>query len=207
MRQYRGEKEIVEEKFNLGPDCGLSYIPHFISGADSDKLLESLKGKIEWEQDHFTMFGKKTPLPRLTAWYGDPEAVYTYSKIEMKPKKWIDPLVQIRDNLSEQLHVEFNSVLLNYYRNENDHMGWHRDNEKELGPKPLIASISLGDERLFQVRERKNKHHIFEINTGPGSLILMSGNIQTLWEHRIAKRAKRSSERINLTFRWVNPNL
>jgi alkylated DNA repair dioxygenase AlkB len=142
-------------------------------------------------------------MPRLTAWYGDPGSVYTYSNIEMQPEPWSNLLKSMKDTISEFCKVEFNSVLLNLYRDGDDSMGWHSDDEKELGLKPVIASLSFGGERVFRFRHKSKKDLKYSVNLCHGSLLIMKGETQEFWQHSLPKTKKKVPSRINLTFRRI----
>lgn len=193
-----------DKALNLLPEHSeLYYLPGIFSPAESSVYFRRLTEEIEWRQDEITIFGKKVMQPRLTAWYGD--AAYTYSGITMHPEPWTDILLAIRQRAEEYAGGSFNSVLLNLYRDGNDHMGWHRDNEKELGKEPVIASVSFGAERTFQLRRYTTKDNKLSIDVADGSLVLMRGAIQGYWEHQLPKRLKVKEPRINLTFRTIYP--
>ena len=186
------------------PHSEIIYYPNFLFENEADYLFQQLEKKIQWQQDYITLFGKTHPVPRLTAWYGDKEKVYTYSGITMHPHDWIEPLITIKAKLSSVVKINFNSVLLNYYRNGKDSMGWHSDNEKELGKKPVIASVSLGSQRRFVLKPRdKQNNQREEIRLNHGSLLIMAGETQDYWLHQIPKTSKVISPRINLTFRVI----
>lgn len=187
---------------NLLPKDGeVEFVSHFIERDCLHEIIDS----IEWSQDNMQMFGKRIDLPRLTAWYGDPEATYTYSGITNQPLSWTPLLLKLREKIESYTKEDFNSVLLNYYRNQNDHMSWHTDNERELGPSPVIASLSFGEERLFQFKHHLDKEEKkVSIKTEPGSLIVMRGETQKYWRHRIAKTSLPMGPRVNLTFRKIS---
>jgi alkylated DNA repair dioxygenase AlkB len=149
------------------------------------------------------MFGKKVMQPRLTALYGDEAISYSYSGITMEPIPWSKTLLEIKGKVEEVAEARFSHVLLNFYRDGQDSMGWHRDNEASLGPEPVIASVSFGVCRRFQFRNYVDKKEKLEIELGHGSLLLMKGACQDHWEHQIPKSKKVSGERINLTFRLI----
>ena len=149
------------------------------------------------------MFGKEVMQPRLTAWYGDADKNYSYSGVTMVPHQWTARLRQIKEKIEVVAGVKFTSALLNFYRNENDSMGWHRDNEKELGNSPVIGSVSFGATRTFQFRNYKTKKDIKSIELTDGSLLLMRGKTNHFWEHRVAKTSQPVKERINITFRVI----
>lgn len=181
----------------------IDFFPGFFEPEESDRLLESLKSNVAWRQEPILIYGKKVMQPRLTAWYGDANASYRYSGIEMNPLPWIPELALIRDRIRRQTGFEFNSVLLNQYRDGKDSMGWHRDNEPELGNHPVIASVSFGASRRFLFRKYRHHDQKMEITLGHGSLLIMKGETQTHWEHSIPKMMRVMDARINLTFRWV----
>jgi alkylated DNA repair dioxygenase AlkB len=181
----------------------IDLISAFFSSEESDQLMAALKTDVEWRQEPILIYGKKVMQPRLTAWYGDANASYRYSGIEMKSLPWIPALTLIRNRIQQQTSFEFNSVLLNQYRDGKDSMGWHRDNEPELGNSPVIASVSFGTSRRFLFRKYREHDQKMEIMLGHGSLLIMKGETQTYWEHSIPKMMRVADARINLTFRWV----
>ena len=187
---------------NIIPKDGiLEYTYPFIRTNYLSQLIE----EIEWSQDKIKMFGKVTPLPRLTAWYGDPNIFYTYSGIKNTPLPWTQLLLDLKKSVEQECKQEFNSVLLNYYRDGKDHMGWHSDNESELGEDPTIASLSFGSERKFQLKHKTDKGiEVVSVNIESGSLLVMKNGIQTHWNHRITKTSKPIGPRINLTFRNIS---
>jgi alkylated DNA repair dioxygenase AlkB len=197
--------EFLKSEFNLLPDGteGLYFLPDFLPSSEADQFFKELKDEVEWEQKSIRIFGKEVPEPRLTAWYGDPAALYTYSGITMKPLPWIPALEALRNRIETITSATFNSALLNYYRSGQDSMGWHRDNEKELGPEPVIASLSLGAQRDFQIRNYQYKNQKLEIPLNHGSLLIMRGRMQENWQHAVPKRKNSQTERINITFRQI----
>ena len=174
---------------------------------DFDKhnnLMRRLSDCTPWSQQQITVYGKSYLQPRLSAWYGDLN--YSYSGITMEPLPWTQTLLQIKSRVETLLQQEFNSVLLNLYRDHNDSMGMHSDNERELGERPVIASLSLGEERTFLLKHKMRKDlKTIRLPLPPGSLLLMKGNTQTYWRHGIAKERHPCGPRINLTFRNVLP--
>ena len=172
--------------------------------SESIDWMERLIEEIELEQHQIKIFGKLVDCPRLSAWYGDPEAVYSYSKLNLTPKDWTPTLLEVRNQLAETIERPFNSVLLNLYRDGNDSMGWHSDDEWEMGLNPVIASISLGGSRMMKFRHRSDSEvSNFVLELSPGSLLIMAGNTQKFWQHEIPKTKKSVGERLNLTFRFV----
>lgn len=170
---------------------------------ESDSLFTELRNGINWKQRTITLFGKTSPLPRLTAWYGDGGTSYTYSGIEHQPEPWTPNLNVIKSRIESVAAVKFNSVLLNLYRDGNDRMGWHSDDEKELGKNPVIASVSFGGTRRFSLRHKQLKNNRVHLDLLPGSLLLMKGATQHYWQHQVPKTSKLVKPRINLTFRAI----
>ena len=165
-------------------------------------LFEALRSTINWSQDDIKMFGKTYKIPRLQAWYGDKDLTYSYSGIQLNPLAWTPELSDIKSKIEAYSGYQFNSVLANLYRDGNDSNGWHADNEKELGVNPVIASVSLGEPRFFQLKHRKTKDK-YKILLENGSLLIMSGEMQHHWLHQIPKTAKPINGRINITFRII----
>ena len=184
------------------PDGELIYFPHFFSEEESNVYFQKLSHEIEWQQESITMFGKKIPQPRLTAWYGDKS--YTYSGLTWQPKPWNSILSEIKTKVDQAANTAFNSVLLNLYRHGKDRMGWHSDDEPELGINPVIASLSFGEKRVFHFKHRFDKDiERVRIHLEHGSLLIMRGTTQHYWHHQIPKTSREIEPRINLTFRVV----
>lgn len=170
----------------------------------SDEKLENIIKDLIWRNDFITMYGKTHPLPRMTAWYGDKGLVYSYSGIKMEAVEWTPVFLKLKLQLEKDLNTKFNSVLVNYYRDGNDHMSYHSDDEKELGPNPVIASLSFGETRSFQLKHKFDLNKkTFTLPITDGSLVVMKGELQHFWVHKIAKTAKKIGPRVNLTFRWI----
>jgi len=181
----------------------LEYNPGFFTEPQSSHFMAALIKNIRWKQETLIIFGKSVKTPRLTAWYGDTGVAYKYSGKQFFALPWIDELAEIKEKTEHFADVKFNSVLLNYYRDGNDSMGWHSDDEPELGLNPIIASVNFGQERRFDFRNKNDhakKHHIF---LGNGSLLIMKGDLQHHWQHQIAKSKQPKAGRINLTFRLI----
>jgi len=186
------------------PDADLSYLASMDLPAPPGTLLRELIDETPWRAEDIVVWGKKYRQPRLTAWYGDRGKHYTYSGIRFEPLAWTDVLSSIRQRVEKIVNVEFNSVLLNYYRDQHDSMGMHSDDEPELGPRPVIASVSLGNARtlILKHRSRKDLERVkFPLNSG--SLLLMQGDTQAHWKHGIDKERHPCGPRINLTFRRI----
>lgn len=193
-----------KEKLHLKlPQAELIYIENFYDQATADSLFNSLRSNIDWQQDDITIFGKTYKQPRLTALYANNDKPYSYSNITMYPKLFTDDLKRIKSDIEKEVDHEFTSVLLNLYRNGSDSNGWHADNEKELGPNPVIASVSFGAVRPFHFKHRQIKSERHKLELHHGSLLIMKGEMQHHWLHQIAKTKKEIGERINLTFRQI----
>ena len=185
------------------PDAEIIYFPNFLSKEKADSLFHELLENTPWQQDEITVYGKKHLQPRLTALYGNEGKPYSYSNIIMQPHFWTSPLQKIKSLVESVSETKFTTVLLNYYRDGNDGNGWHADNEKELGINPVIASLSLGAERNFQLKHNLDTSQKKNIILENGSLLLMKGTTQHFWKHQVPKTAKPISSRINLTFRVI----
>ena len=179
-----------------GPDC-VDYLPGWAS--DADRLFDRLRDEISWEQHEITLFGRTVPTPRLTAWMGD--VAYRYSGIVNEPKEWPTTLAMMRNRLRDELGVPFNSCLANLYRDGTDSMGFHSDDEPELGPQPTIASVSLGARRRFVLRHRTTRER-WTWELGGGDLLVMRDESQRDYAHAIPKTTRAIGPRMNLTFRY-----
>lgn len=179
------------------------YFERFLEPDAADRYFIELRETVSWMQQAITIFGKPQAMPRLTAWHGDPDAVYTYSGLRNVPVPWNVPLTDLRKRVEQAAGVRFNSVLLNRYRSGADGMGWHADDEPELGAEPVIASLSLGAPRLFVMRTKVEKKRSLELRLGHGSLLIMRGASQQNFQHAVPKEKRLHGERINLTFRAV----
>jgi alkylated DNA repair dioxygenase AlkB len=185
-------------------DPDLIYDPRPALGASASDVLRELIEKTPWRVESVVLWGKTYRQPRLTAWYGDPDARYEYSGIELDPLPWTPRLRTLRERVEEAADTRFNSVLLNYYRNERDSMGMHSDDEPELGAQPVIASLSLGETRTLVFRHRfERSRKALRIELADGSLLVMRGATQRNWKHGIAKESRACGARINLTFRRI----
>ena len=154
------------------PEAEVVFYPAFFPAAEADRLLGQLIETTGWRQDAMKMFGESKPLPRLTAWYGDPGARYVYSGIVNEPRPWTAALAEVKDATEAASGVAFNGVLLNRYRTGRDSMGWHADDEPEFGDEPVIASVSFGGSRTFQLRHKRRKELKASVELSHGSLLL-----------------------------------
>ena len=183
-------------------DLKIRILEDFFNSVDSNKLLKKFISKLPWESMMIKMFGRDTKIPRLQCWIGDEGCEYRYSGKQLSRQIWNQDLIMIRKKIYQELKIDFNSVLANYYRDGKDSMGWHSDDEKELGPDPIIASISFGSERDLVFRNKITKETIAIPQTN-GCLILIDGETQKNWQHSIKKTQKVIGPRINLTFRNI----
>ena len=169
---------------------------------DAVQIFNDLNGALPWEARTLRMFGKEIPQPRLISWFADPGCDYSYSGISMNLNPWTQQLLELKA-LSEKFSgAQFNSLLVNLYRNGSDKNSWHSDDEPELGIEPCIASLSLGATRRFKFRHRESKE-VVECSLPSGSLVVMSGLSQKMWQHEVPRESKVTEPRINLTFRRV----
>ncbi len=159
--------------------------------------------ELDWKSETLTLYGKPVLVPRLTAFYGDPGIRYRYSGTVHIAQGWYPLLADIRDHLFQVLNLSFNSVLANFYRDGNDYMGWHSDDEPELQTSPVIASVSLGAERPFYLRHKEKLHDPYHISLPPGALLVMGHSTQRSWHHSLPRRLRIKGPRINLTFRTI----
>jgi len=199
---------------NLSPELGTSNIvfwPNWLSGAEADQLLSRAIEQTDWRQDNIRIAGKIIPVPRLQNWFGDPATSYTYSGICLQAVSFPDWMEQLRLSVEGQTGQPFNRALtgqpfnralVNYYRHGRDSVDWHADDEKALGPAPVIASVSLGAERVFQLRHNLSREKL-SISLPHGSLLLMGAGIQQHWQHRLAKVGDLQEPRVNFTFRYM----
>ena len=189
------------------PQAEVLLDPQFLTPVAAASLLTELTATIGWQQQPIRLFGKQVMQPRLTAWHGDAGAAYQYSGLTLDPQPWTPALQQLREQVQAAAGTCFNSVLLNLYRSGQDSMGWHADDEPELGPSPVIASLSLGATRRFRLRPIGPKAGALAQPLGldlpNGSLLLMRGPTQHCWQHALPKTARPTGPRLNLTFRWV----
>jgi alkylated DNA repair dioxygenase AlkB len=185
------------------PDAEITYLPTFLKKEEADAVFNELIQNTPWQQDEITVYGKKHLQPRLTALYGNEGIPYSYSNITMQPHSWTSLLQKIKSQIESITETNFTTVLLNYYRNGSDSNGWHADNEKELGTNPIIASLSLGAKRTFQLKHNSDPTLKKSLILEHGSLLLMQGTTQHFWKHQIPKTSKTIDSRINLTFRII----
>ena len=191
-----------QQEYHEIDDGAFLHVQEFITKQESDIYFTVLKNKIAWQQEKMKMYGKELPFPRLTAWYGDAGRTYSFSGLTLKPKPWTDSLRELKTRVEVKTDATFNSVLLNRYRDGNDSISWHQDDEKDLGKDPVIASLNFGATRRFQLRHLQSKEKI-NMDLKHGSLFVMLGKLNHHWQYQIPKTKKAVGERINLTFRHI----
>lgn len=190
------------------PGAELACWPAWLAPAEADALFESLRAAVAWETHVIRIHGREVHSPRLSCWIGDPGASYVYSRTRFEPRPWPAPLAALRARVEEACGAGFNSVLANLYRDGRDAMGWHSDDEPELGPEPVIASLSLGARRRFVFRRKPARGQAstrpaLELPLAHGSLLRMAGATQRLYQHALPRASRISAPRINLTFRRI----
>ncbi len=200
------------EQLAFFPECGqtkglptdvLEYIPNLFEASLGAELMAKFIKDTHWTQKIVNMYDKQVITPRLSAWFADAET-YDYTSLRKSaPNLWTPELLMIKSFVEPIAGVGFNSVLLNYYRDGNDSVAWHSDNEKALGTHPTIASVTFGQVRSFDIRNKADHSEKYSIRLEHGSLLLMKGDLQSKWDHRIAKSTRPMKPRLNLTFRIV----
>jgi alkylated DNA repair dioxygenase AlkB len=188
------------------PDADIRLWRQAFQPAEADEMLAVLRARIDWQQEDIVIFGERRRVPRLVAWHGDPGTAYTYSGTAHEPMPWTPELLGIRHRVEEITGQRYNSVLLNLYRDGRDGMGWHADDEPELGREPAIASVSFGATRRFKLRHRRSRSAASTLDLAHGDLLLMAGATQHHYVHAVPKTARPVGARVNLTFRWVRPD-
>jgi len=178
--------------------------PQIVERAEANRMFERLIADIPWQQEYLRIGGKLRAIPRLQCWMGDSASEYGYSGVRLSPCPWHETVKTIHDRVADLNGSTFNSVLINYYRNGQDSVAWHADDEIELGDTPVIASVSLGAERIFEL---KQKHQTpakkIKLLLRHGSLLIMGGTMQQHWLHQLPKEKGLLEARINLTFRNI----
>lgn len=185
------------------PDAHIRYRPKWVDAQRADHWLQQLSQQTPWTQPQIKLYGRSIAVPRLVAWYGDTGAAYRYSGLVHDPLPWTPLLTDIRKRVEQEIGEPLNGVLLNFYRNGQDAMGWHSDDEPELGVQPLVVSLNLGATRRFDFRRKGASRIEYSLELEHGSLLVMSGPTQHHWQHQIARTRKVATRRINLTFRQI----
>ena len=185
-------------------DADVSYLGGFLAGEEADRALAAAAQE-QYVQEQIRIHGRTHDIPRLTMWYSEDGSTYTYSGIAMEPKPFPPFVREMNDRIAHEAGLSFNSVLINFYRDGNDKVGWHSDDERELGGEIHIASVSLGAERVFRMRWRSDHSRVVDLPLGHGSLLLMKHPTQMYWEHCLPPRKRLAEPRYNLTFRTIRP--
>ena len=186
-----------------GRDLGIPetlYVPGFLTPKQADALLDAVIDAAHWQQERFTMFGRLVVAPRLTAWYGEPGATYRYSGVDRPAGLWLPPIRDLALEVAKAVAWRFNYVLVNRYRDGSDMLGWHADDEADLGEAPVLAAVSVGAERVFRMRPRGGGASTANV-LNHGSLLLMWGNSQRDYKHCMPRTSRSVSERVSFTFR------
>lgn len=203
LPQKKTTRELLKDETEFF-DGELLYIREFLKAETAARLFNALQAGLKWEQSQIRVYGKWQTIPRLQAWYGDAEAAYQYSGVMMEPLAWTKDLFGLKQACEKYSDSRFNSVLANLYRDGQDCMGFHSDDERELGPQPVIASLTLGGVRNFDLVHKRQPYKL-RIPLKSGSLLVMKGTTQQHWQHGIARTKKPANPRINLTFRQIRP--
>jgi alkylated DNA repair dioxygenase AlkB len=200
-RVENAERRCAGERLEFPDGEGVWFRRAFTPGESAD-LFAVLRRETPWRQPVITLYGRSIASPRLSAWHGDPGAVYSYSGLRLEPEPWTPILRIARERVEMLAGTRFNSVLLNLYRDGRDSMGWHSDDEPELGRNPAIASVSLGAARRFLMQHKKQRLRR-EWLLEDGDVLVLSGATQHYWRHHVPKTRQPVGPRINLTFRWI----
>lgn len=189
------------------PDADVTFMHAFYRQPQSGQYMAALLDEVEWRQEKIVIGGQAHLQPRLSAWYGDAGTRYVYSGLKLEPLAWTATLLRIKEDIEAATGHRFNSVLVNLYRNEQDSVGWHSDDERVLGEHPVIASLSLGETRIFKLKHKTRKDRkTVSLELADGSLLVMAGTTQKFWRHAVDKEREAKGPRINLTFRNVLPS-
>lgn len=191
---------------NLLPKDGeVFYFGPIMPVSKAIQIFEDLLQKIEWKNDEAIIFGKHIITKRKAAWYGDKPFEYTYSKITKKALPWTPELLNLKSLVEQETKETYNSCLLNLYHNGSEGMAWHSDDERDLKKNGAIASLSFGAVRKFAFKHKQSKE-VVSISLENGSLLVMKGQTQSYWLHRLAPTKLVHQARVNLTFRTIMSN-
>ena len=196
------DQQIIPVRLTDERKSEIIFWPNWLAGQQADALLATVIAKTPWREDIINIAGRRIPVPRLQNWFGAPDTSYTYSGIRLQALAFPDWMDSVRTAVEQTTGHSFNRALVNYYRHGRDSVDWHADDEPELGIEPLVASLSLGAERMFQLRHNKSKERL-SVSLPHGSLLLMGAGIQDYWQHRLAKVSGLEEARVNFTFRYM----
>ncbi|MCC2591601.1 alpha-ketoglutarate-dependent dioxygenase AlkB family protein [Chryseobacterium sp. MFBS3-17] len=203
MRNLFDSDSDADAGVNLLPYEGeVYYYGKIFSAEEADGILAELLRDIAWKNDEAVIFGKKIITKRKVAWYGDAEFEYGYSGVTKKALLWTPGLLQLKSICEQKTGETFNSCLLNLYHNGDEGMAYHSDGEKDLKENGAIASLSFGAERKFSFKHKQTKERK-DLFLEHGSLLVMTGETQKYWLHRLPPSKRVSEPRINLTFRTI----
>ncbi len=200
---FHTQQDHIQLPRGTGEKGELLLYPDWLGHQECNEMFACLAHELNWQTERLLIYGRMVLTPRLTAWYGDPSARYHYSGHDHLPQDWHPLLLKLKNRLSTFLQMPFNSVLANQYRDGHDCMGWHADDEPELGPAPCIASLSLGASRFFDIRSKHERTRKARLSLHSGSLLVMRGELQQHWQHQVPRQLRIRDRRINLTFRQV----
>lgn len=203
-RQTQSDNRHATPQYFLLPDAELTLWPTWLTADAAAQLQQQLTTELGWRQEQIRIYGKTVNIPRLQVWMGEPHCSYQYSGVRFTPQPWHDAVRQLCREVSHATAQPLNCVLLNLYASGQDHMGWHADNEPELGAAPVIVSLSLGASRRFDLLHQTQGHQL-QLQLHNGSLLLMAGGCQQHWQHRLPKQSRVAAPRLNLTFRYIAP--
>lgn len=189
----------------MSSDLDVKLIEQFLGVNEADRLLTVLTNSLDWRQETITLYGKSHPIPRLQCFIAEKGVQYSYSNLTLQGVGFPPLIEPIKAQIESTSNTVFNAILCNLYRDGQDSMGWHSDNEPELGDHPIIASLSLGSTRTFRFRDLKSRKETVDFELNHGSLLIMNAGVQESWEHSVPKRLRVKQPRINLTFRRIDP--
>lgn len=201
-RQAQSDNSKAVARQFILPDAELTLWPGWLNTAAAGILQSRLIADLAWRQEQIRIYGKTVNIPRKQVWMGEPHCSYQYSGVRFTPQLWHPAVQQLCKEISAVISQPLNCVLLNFYADGQDHMGWHADNEPELGVEPVIASLSIGATRRFDLQHRTLGLQL-QLQLDNGSLLLMAGACQQHWQHRLPKQSKVEAARLNLTFRYI----
>ncbi|MXY54229.1 MAG: alpha-ketoglutarate-dependent dioxygenase AlkB [Gammaproteobacteria bacterium] len=176
-------------------------VPHFVAADSAASLLDAALADFDWQQERFVMFGRWATAPRLSVCFGEPGAAYRYSGVERLAQPWPDAVQSLAKQVSSALQWRTNFVLVNRYRSGRDHLGWHSDDERDMGPAPVVATVSIGVPRTFRMAARRKGSPNHDVVLESGSLFLMWGRSQRHYRHCVPRRLREAGERVSFSFR------